>query len=169
MPPFRPTWREPAPVREVKSRRASSRSVLFLLDDQGVFDAPLETVWRYFESPGDHRVAHLHQNSRLEMLREGSFLASWEQEVDGRTVAITMRGTALHPLGFAYEVLAGPFAGSKFLNFFTPRGRSTQVTLVGQFTSATIPADELEPWVRRFFDLEFEQDLEGIRRMQARG
>ncbi|MFI5417967.1 MAG: hypothetical protein ACHQ2Y_03600 [Candidatus Lutacidiplasmatales archaeon] len=141
---------------------------MFLIDDSGEFEAPLEAVWQYFESTADHRAAHHHRNNRLELLPGDSFLASWEQDFEGRSVAFTMRGTTVHPLGLAYEVLEGPFAGSRFLNYYTPKGGRTGVTLVGEFTSRTLPRDELEGKVLTFFGDEFAQDVTGLREFLRR-
>lgn len=141
--------------------------MVFYHDDAGEFEAPLDLVWAYFRSPGDHRTAHGHRHSRLESLTETCFLATWEQEFAGRSVEFQMRGTEFPPLGFAYEVLRGPFAGSKFFNYYRPRGPRTGVTLVGEFRSLTLPDGELEAAVRAFFDTEFEQDRAGLLGMSA--
>ena len=69
-----------------------------------------------------------------------------------------MRWRSFPPLGIAYEVLDGPFSGSRFFIVYEPRGSSTGVSVYGEFTSPTIPEDDLGPAVGGFFDLEFEQD-----------
>jgi hypothetical protein len=138
--------------------------MVFIFDDSGVFDAPLEAVWKYFNSGVDHRLAHRHRKSRLEEQSETSFVASWEQDYEGRPVVFKMHGIAFPPLGLAYEVLDGPFDGSKFFFYYTPLGDRTRVTLVGEFASSSIPLRELESKVIDFFATEFEQDAEGLRR-----
>jgi hypothetical protein len=143
--------------------------VVFITDDSGVFEAPIDTVWAYFNSGVAHRSAHHHRQSKLEELSETSFIATWEQEYDGGPVLFEMRGTEYPPLGLAYEVLAGPFAGSRFFFYYTPLGDRTRVTLVGDFASGSIPAAELEAKVIDFFATEFEQDCEGLDRFRAQG
>jgi len=69
-----------------------------------------------------------------------------------------MRWRSFHPLGIAYEVLEGPFTGSRFFIVYEPRGPSTGVSVYGEFASPTIPEENLGPAVGGFFDLEFEQD-----------
>ncbi len=154
----------PPPRRSIYRHRRRG-SVTFVFDDSGIYDAPVELIWKYFSSAVDHRVAHRHRNSRLTELTDTSFIASWEQEYEGRPVTFSMRGTSFYPLGLAYEVLEGPIAGSKFLFYYTPLGQRTRVTLVGEFSSPTIPPGQLPSKVMDFFSTEFEQDAEGIRQM----
>jgi hypothetical protein len=52
--------------------------------------------------------------------------------------------------------------GSKFFAYYRPRGAKTRVTVVGDFTSPTIPSARLEAAVLAFFALEFEQDSAAI-------
>jgi hypothetical protein len=39
------------------------------------------------------------------------------------------------PLGLVVEALEGPIAGSKFFNYYTPKGNKTGVTVIGDFKS----------------------------------
>ena len=142
---------------------------MFLQDDSGVLDAPVDMVWEYLSALEDHRTAHHHRNNRLERLADGRFVASWEQEVPwGGEETFTMRGTPLPPLGIAYEILNGPFVGSVLMNYYSPLGETTRVTLVGEFASKTVPSAELEEKVRRFFDGEFAEDQDGLRRWRTK-
>jgi hypothetical protein len=143
--------------------------MVFLFDDSGVFEAPLDSVWKYFNSEVAHRSAHHHRQSRLEELSATSFVASWEQDFEGGSVQFKMRGTEYPPLGLAYEILEGPFAGSKFFFYYTPLGERTRVTLVGEFASESIPEAELPSKVIGFFSAEFLEDAEGLRHFQTRG
>jgi hypothetical protein len=142
--------------------------MVFVFDDSGVFEAPIEIVWAYFNSGPAHRSAHHHRKSHLEELSETSFVASWEQDYNGGPVFFKMHGTEYPPLGLAYEILAGPFAGSKFFFYYTPVGDRTQVSLVGEFASDSIPAALLKSKVIDFFAIEFEQDREGLDRYQTK-
>jgi len=97
------------------------------------------------------------------VLSENSGTYSWVQDFGGQPARFTMRWTTFIPLGIAYEVLAGPFSGSQFFLYYTPRGSQTGVTVVGEFTSGTLPPEELEASVDRFFSDEFEQDRAALR------
>lgn len=141
---------------------------MFLQDDRGVLEASVDQVWDYLSALEDHRAAHHHRGNRLDRLADGRFVASWEQEVPwGGEETFTMRGTPLPPLGIAYEILAGPFAGSVLMNYYSPLGDRTRVTLVGEFASPAFPPGQLEERVRSFFDREFAEDQDGLRRWRA--
>ena len=134
----------------------------FVRDEGSVFNAPLEEVWRFLSDPQAHQSAHHHRDVERKSLGENSGDYSWVQDFEGRAERFRMRWTAFPMFGIAYEVLEGPFVGSKFFAYYRPRGPKTRVTLVGDFVSPTIPAARLEPSVLAFFALEFEQDNAAI-------
>ena len=135
----------------------------FVVDEGSYFEAPVDRVWAFVSSGPVHGDAHRHdaQERTLETARVGRY--SWTQRFDGRPTRFTMRWHAFPPLGIAYEVLEGPFEGSTFFLYYTPEGERTGVTVAGEFASPTLPAREIEPAVRRFFALEFEQDTDALR------
>jgi len=136
--------------------------MIFLRDEGSVFEAPPEDVWGFVSSGDHHADAHRHRSVRRERVHDQSGTYSWEQDFEGGPVRFTMRWTTFHPLGIAYEVLEGPFAGSRFFLYYVPKGSRTGVDLVGTFESPTIPDERLEASVRRFFAIEFEQDQAGL-------
>jgi hypothetical protein len=136
--------------------------MILLRDEGSVFDAPVGEVWEFVGSRDHHSAAHRHRSVRREAEQGSSGTYSWEQEFEGDATRFTMRWTSFHPLGIAYEVLEGPFTGSKFFLYYVPEGERTRVDLVGTFTSPTIPDDRLGPSVRRFFAIEFDQDQAGL-------
>ena len=137
--------------------------MVFLRDEGGVFEATLEEIWKFLGSGAPHSDAHHHREVRREILSENSGTYSWVQEFGGLSVRFTMRWVAFVPVGLAYEVLEGPFAGSKFFLYYTPNGVRTGVTVVGEFMSTSIPPAQLEAAVDRFFSDEFEQDRAALR------
>lgn len=137
--------------------------MVYLRDDGGVFDAPIDLVWEFVGSGDGHSRAHRHRATTRRRDAEGHGTYSWEQEFLGRPELFTMRWHALPPLGIAYEVLAGPFEGSRFFLYYTPMGERTGVTLVGDWVSPTLPESEVPAAVDRFFALEFEQDGTAVR------
>lgn len=119
-------------------------------------------------SSGDHHSeAHQHRATSRRPRGERSGEYSWEQTFDGRPERFTMRWTAYHPLGVAYDVTEGPFAGSRFFLYYAAEGARTRVTVVGEFVSPTLPEPEIAGAVDRFFSKEFEQDDAALRRDRA--
>ena len=143
--------------------------MVHLRDVGGVFEAPLAEVWSFFESGGAHMRAHHHRRVRRTVTDDLHGVYSWVQGYRGRPRRFTMRWTSYPPLGLVYDVLAGPFQGSRFFLFYEPRGKRTGVAVVGEFRSPTILEGHLAAAVRDFFALEFEQDAEAIRALRPRG
>jgi hypothetical protein len=136
--------------------------MVFLRDAGSEFDAPLDRVWAFVGSGDHHSQAHRHTNTRRRRLPGNAGEYSWKQPFRGRTERFTMRWRSYHPLGVGYEVLAGPFEGSRFFLFYRPRGGRTGVEIVGEFVSPTLPARSVRSAVRDFFAVEFEQDRAAI-------
>jgi hypothetical protein len=141
--------------------------VVHVADGGSVFDASVAEVWAYLGSRFDHQKAHGH-TAVVRRLGKGTGLYSWIQPFEGRPTRFTMRWRSYHPLGIAYRVERGPFAGSAFFLYYTPTGRRTAVTVVGEFVSPTLPSARVAAAVRRFFAKEFVQDRVGLRQHRAR-
>lgn len=138
-------------------------------DESGTFEAPLPVVWKFLQSPEEHGRVHRQRKGSLRLLSENQVLAAWEQEVEGAAVKVSNRITLLPPLGFAVEVLEGPFAGSKFFNYYLPRGERTEVLVVGDFVSKSVPEEEVPAAVHRYLAEVFREDEEALRRKAGVG
>jgi hypothetical protein len=136
--------------------------MVFVRDEGSVLDAPLDVVWEFVGSGDPHSHAHHHRSWRRDRGEGNSGTYSWEQEFSGRATRFTMHWVSYHPLGVAYDVPEGPFAGSRFFLYYTPMGARTGVTVVGEFVSPSIPDALLETEVLRFFAIEFDQDHAAI-------
>ncbi|MEM0129409.1 MAG: hypothetical protein QXG65_04540 [Thermoplasmata archaeon] len=138
--------------------------MVFLRDEGGVFEASLEAVWQFVGSGDHHSGAHQHRNFARRRHSENVGEYTWEQTFQGTAgVRFTMRWTTFYPLGIAYEVLEGPFVGSRFFIFYEPLGDRTGVSMVGDFHSPTLSDADLPRAVEQFFATEFEQDHGAMR------
>ncbi|HEV2166691.1 MAG TPA: hypothetical protein VGS23_06950 [Thermoplasmata archaeon] len=137
--------------------------MVFIRDEGSEFDVPLEAVWAYLNAPERHASAHHHRAVRRTSLGENSGEYSWEQDFEGSSTRFTMRWSSLHPVGISYQVLEGPFQGSRFLLTYHPKGAKTGVSIMGEFMSPTLPPDRIAAAVESFFSTEFEQDLRALR------
>jgi hypothetical protein len=139
-----------------------------IVDDGGHFDHPVDVVWKYVQS-WDHPSAHTdRKNTSAKPLSENSAEVSWEQDVMGKPVKVVSRITSYAPVGTTIEVLEGPLAGSKFFQYYTPMGAKTGVTIVGEFTSKTVPEAQLESIVRQNFEHVFGQDTAALKEFAAK-
>jgi hypothetical protein len=73
------------------------------------------------------------------MINEQIFTNSWDEEINGQTVKIKMKGTIFYPLGVAFETIEGPFAGSTYFIYYIPMDdNKTNVVVAGDFRSQSI-------------------------------
>ena len=71
------------------------------------------------------------------------------------------------PLGLAIEALEGPIAGSKFFNYYTPKGSKTGVTVIGDFKSPMMSDDDqLRQAVLAFLEQAFNEDTAYLKTMR---
>jgi hypothetical protein len=141
--------------------------MVFIKDEGAFFDAPLEDIWKFLGSGKAHSEAHQHRKVRRRALGENSGIYSWEQDFRGKPQRFSMEWRSYYPLGIGYEVVQGPFEGSKFFLIYTPDGARTGISLVGEFISPEIAQKCIKDYIKAFFDLEFDQDSEALLKFKA--
>ncbi|MGD0250559.1 MAG: hypothetical protein ABSB97_06720, partial [Thermoplasmata archaeon] len=128
------------------------------------FDAPLDVVWKYLQSPEAHGTAHKNSRNRsMKPLTETSFVVSWEQNMNGTWVKVANRITVFPPLGMMAEAIEGPLTGSKMFTAYTPHGPKTEVSICADMQASGLPPAQLEPMVRGAWEMAFNEDSVGIR------
>ncbi len=140
------------------------------IEDRGShFDAPIEVVWKFINSPNDHGESHKdRRNVRGEPDGPNGMKTSWEQNVQGNWVKVTNKVTLFPPVAMLVDSIEGPLAGSKFLFYYTPRGNKTGIDVVGDFHSKVIPPAQLEQMVLLSLEQAFIEDSAAIRKMAAK-
>jgi hypothetical protein len=137
--------------------------MVYIKDEGGTFDASLDVIWKYLQAVDKHGLTHHGPYTQKKPLSESAMEFSWENKVKGKTVNVKTRVTTLMPLGVAIEIMEGPMAGSKFINLYTPKGDKTEITVIGEFNSDTIPPGEIERNARRFLELIHKEDIAAIK------
>jgi hypothetical protein len=138
--------------------------MVFVADWGSVFDSPLDVVWKYVQSDDDHGNSHKgRRNFARKPVNENTVMLSWEQDIDGHWVKMSNRLTFHPPIGFFVEPLEGPMAGSKFFNYYVPKGDKTEVVVVGDWQSKMIPAAQLEKAVMANLEKVFHEDSDGLK------
>src|SRR5438445_13491479 len=113
--------------------------MVFIKDEGSVFDAPIDVMWKYIQSPAHGQAHRSIRNRQTQPAGENTQLASMERNVGGSWVKVVNPLTILPPLGIAFEALEGPFAGSKFVYIYTPLGAKTGIAVYGEYASSQIP------------------------------
>lgn len=143
--------------------------MVVIVDEGSVFDAPVERVWKLGQAhtTDGKRIHPKMLNQKYEMVDENTMLSSWEDEMQGRRVKNRLKSTAYMPLGQVFEILEGPLAGSKFFNYYTPKGpNKTAVTVVGDFKSPMLPEPQLKQAVLSFLEQAFNEDVVYLKTMR---
>lgn len=140
--------------------------MVFILDEESVFDAPLEKIWRFMSTPGDHHKHGSMKNRKIEP--EGnSVVLSFEVELpNGTRTPVRIRSTSLPPVGRMMEYLEGPLAGSKVFSYYVPMGNRTGIHIAGEYVSKTIPEAQLKSVVMSQLEQSFMEDSENLRNFQ---
>ena len=131
--------------------------MVFIKDEGGVFKAPIDKVWKLVQLHSTE-LSNIHagvKNPTTETLSETSGITTWDDENDGK---IKAKLEVFAPIGLAIEFIEGPFAGSKFFNYYTPQGDTTGITIVGDFRSPSMSDEELKGAVAAFLQQGFDED-----------
>lgn len=131
--------------------------MVFIKDEGGYFKAPIDKVWKLVQLHSTD-LTNIHsavKNPTTETLSETSGITTWDDENGGK---IKAKLEVYAPIGVAIEFLEGPFAGSKFFNYYTPRGDTTGITVVGEFKSPSMSNEELKEAVAAFLEQGFNED-----------
>lgn len=138
--------------------------MVWVTDWGSEFDAPLDVVWKYLQSDDDHGESHKgRRNLERKSINENTVMLNWEQNIEGNWVKMSNRLTFHPPIGFFVEPMEGPMAGSKFFNYYVPKGDKTAVIVVGDWNSKMIPAAQLEKAVMANLQHVFEEDTDGLK------
>ncbi len=138
-------------------------------DEGSHFEAPIETLWKFLQAEThDESHAKSTRNRHVKPLGENMVLITEEANMNGQWVKVANRITMFPPLGTVVEVLEGPMAGSKLANLYTPKGAKTQIDVYGEFTSAQIPAAQLEHAVRANLEAVFNDDTAALKEFVAK-
>jgi hypothetical protein len=140
------------------------------IEDRGShFDAPLDIVWKFIQSDGDHGPSHANRrNIQGGPDGDGGMQVSWEQNVQGHWVKVVNKVSTFPPIAMMVHSVEGPLAGSKFMFYYAPKGPKTGVNVVGDFQSPSIPPAQLEAVVMASLEEAFNEDNASLKRLAAR-
>ncbi|HLM90577.1 MAG TPA: hypothetical protein VK424_00750 [Thermoplasmata archaeon] len=138
--------------------------MVFVADWGSTFDAPIDVVWAYLQAETEHGPSHKgRRNFERKQVNDMTAMLAWEQDIDGHWVRIASNITFHPPVGFFVETLEGPMAGSKFFNYYVPKGEKTEVVVVGHWNSKMIPPAQLEAAVMANLQKLYDEDSAGLK------
>jgi hypothetical protein len=137
--------------------------LVYILDEGSVFDAPVEKIWRFMSTPGDHHRHGSMTNRKVEMDGNNVILSFDTEGLSGAKMTIKIKSTPILPLGRTMEYLEGPLAGSKVISYYVPMGDRTGVTVVGEYVSKVIPESQIKSVVMNQLEQSFNEDNENLK------
>lgn len=140
--------------------------VTYVEDRGAVYDAPLEVVWDFMEDDTFHPKAHSAEvrNFEEKALSEFTTLLSYERRNGRRWEKKVCRMTTIRPVARIQEDLDGPYAGSKTVFLYTPRGERTVVDVFGYVKSAELTPLEIKRERKKTWANAYSEDLPYFRR-----
>ncbi len=127
--------------------------------DDGVFDAPIEKLWKYIQDNDAHLHGAFVVQRVLEQKGNALTIEAKLGNPDGSFSVEKLRWTMNPPKGFDLEYLSGPFRGTRHTHTYTPQGNRTKVVVDGEFV---VPPGMTENAVRKgaldYFANAFEED-----------
>lgn len=142
--------------------------MVYVRDEGSTFDAPIDVVWKYVLGGEGHDAAHkTTRKPKFEKVSDVTIIYASERYLRGKWAPDRMRISMFPPVTVVTEWLEGVLAGSKLAYVYSPQGDKTRIDVYGEFTSQSLPAEDVEAVAREFLDNEFRDDAPAVR-AQAR-
>jgi len=136
------------------------------IKDDGVFDAPVEKIWRYIND--EH--AHSHSAVKVAGMRDqsanGLTLDLEVKNPDGSKHTESWKITMSPPKLMSTEVLSGPMKGSKHTHTYTPMGEKTKVEVEGEFVAQGMDEASTKKAVLGMFEMVFNEDNANLKKFK---
>jgi len=137
------------------------------ITDDGVFDAPIDKLWKYVNDNMLHQHGSFRVSKVLEQHGNSMVMETDVQNPDGAgTHKETWKMVVNPPKGFDTEYLAGPMKGSRHTHTYTPMGNRTRVDVVGDFTIQGLDERQTRQAVLDYLAQVFEEDNAALRKMK---
>lgn len=135
--------------------------------DDGVFDAPLEKIWKYIgdDRPGIHK--HRSIPTTKVVNRQGNVVVQELQilNADGKgTHWETWRLTLDPPRGYQVEAIEGPTKGTRFRQIYTPMGGKTRVEVEGDWQIPGMDDVSVRKMALGFLEEAFNEDNAALKK-----
>src|SRR2546422_3049712 len=105
--------------------------------DEGVFDAPIEKVWKYIGDAPSHQHRAITLGVPVNTRGNAMTFNAKTLNADGKTWRTeTLVMTMNPPKGFTLETLDGPMKGTKHTHTYTAQGDKTKVVVEGEVAQA---------------------------------
>ena len=133
------------------------------VSDEGVFDAPLEKIWRYLNDDKGHQHSSAKMSKVIDQSDKGMTAEFEVKNPDGSWRKETWKMGFNPPKGFSLEVTSGPMKGTKHTHTYTPMGNKTKVVVEGEFIAQGMDDASLKKAALRNLELVYNEDSANLR------
>lgn len=135
------------------------------ISDEGVFDAPLEKIWRFLND--DNPTAHQHSSIKFSKVMEQSdkgMTAEVEaKNPDGSWRKEIYKFSFNPPKGFTLEITSGLMKGTKHTHTYTSMGNKTKVQVEGDFVAQGMDDASLKKAALGMLEQVFNEDTTNLK------
>ncbi len=135
------------------------------VSDEGMFDAPLEKIWRFLndENPTTHQHSSVKFSKVLEQNDKGMTSEVEVKNPDGSWRKETWKFGFNPPKGFSLEITGGPMKGTKHSHTYTPMGNKTKVVVEGEFVAQGMDDATLKKAALGMLEQVFNEDTANLK------
>lgn len=134
--------------------------------DEGVFDAPVEKIWRYINDDHAHSHGLVKVTGTRDQTEKGLTLDLEVKRPDGSTHTEAWKITMNPPTSMYTEVIAGPMTGSKHTHTYTPMGQQTKVVVEGEFIAQGLDDASTKKSVLGMLEMVFNEDNANLKKFK---
>lgn len=138
--------------------------MVFVVDD-GVFDAPIDRIWKYLQSPEDHQHTSIPQTEVLEQKGNKVKIRQTIVTPQGKEEAVQQM-TLDPPFGLRIETLEGSQKGSKNVHTYVPMGDKTKVIVAGDFHVKGLDEIATRKAILDYLAMVFDEDNRNLQKMK---
>lgn len=135
--------------------------------DEGVFDAPLEKIWRFLQDENLHDHKSVTNSKVLEQSDKGMVMEADLKNPDGKgTHKAKLKFTYNPPKGFDMEYLSGLMTGTKHTHTYTPMGNKTKVEVAGDYRIQGLDETATKKAALAFLEEVFNEDTAALKKFK---
>jgi hypothetical protein len=134
------------------------------IKDDGVFDAPIAKLWKYFNDNAAHNHTSFQVTKVLETKGNSQTVMAKIRNASGGFDTEKLLMSVNPPKGFSVEYLSGSMKGSKQTHTYTPQGNKTRVDVDGNFVSTGAADNEIKKGILAYFAQAFEEDNTNLKK-----
>jgi len=131
--------------------------------DDGIFEAPVEKIWKYINDQNEHEHSAVRFTKVIEQSGNNMTAEVEVKNPDGSSHMETWKMTMSPPKSHNTDVLAGPMKGSKYTHTYTPMGNKTKVVVEGDFYAQGMDDASIKKAVLAMWETVFNEDNNNLK------